>query len=69
MQQEFLDPVCGVLVVPTNARGWRVYHGRTNYFCSIEHMEMFDRDPDQYGSRNIVPATPQSDSAEETKSY
>jgi YHS domain-containing protein len=69
MQEEFLDPVCGVMVLPTNARGWRVYHGRTHYFCSSEHMEIFDRDPDKYVARQQIPNTGQGSSASETKSY
>jgi YHS domain-containing protein len=47
-QFEFKDPVCGVMVTDGNAGGLRVYRGRMLYFCSKEHREMFERDPEKY---------------------
>jgi YHS domain-containing protein len=44
----FRDPVCGMLVTDSNAGGWRVYRGRTLYFCSSQHREMFEKDPEKY---------------------
>lgn len=48
MLERFSDPVCGVEVNAMNARGQREYRGRFYYFCSLEHQEMFDRDPEKY---------------------
>jgi YHS domain-containing protein len=69
MLEEFSDPVCGVMVTATNAGGWRVHRGKTLYFCSKEHMEIFDQDPDKYVSEGKRLNTGLSDESQNTKSY
>lgn len=51
MLDEFFDPVCGVTVNAMNSNGWREYRGRIYYFCSVEHRDMFDKDPEKYAAR------------------
>ena len=39
------DPVCGMLVEPSEAAGKREFAGRTWYFCSADCLAKFDRTP------------------------
>ena len=45
------DPVCGMQVSEQQARGKSDYKGKTLYFCSMSCKEQFDRDPEQYASK------------------
>jgi YHS domain-containing protein len=40
-----------VTVNAMNSNGWREYRGRIYYFCSVEHRDMFDKDPEKYAAR------------------
>lgn len=42
------DPVCGMLVDPTQAAGQRQYGGKTYYLCSPACLERFDLAPQRY---------------------
>jgi len=35
-------------LTPETAEATTVYQGRTYYFCSIEHKEAFDKNPEHY---------------------
>ena len=48
------DPVCGMLVDPTQAAGQRTYQGKAHYFCSATCLEKFDQAPQRY----TAPAKP-----------
>jgi len=47
------DPVCGMLVEPTEAAGQRTLDGKTFYFCSPACVAKFDKAPQRY-----APAAP-----------
>src|SRR5437899_4263343 len=45
----FIDPVCGMSVEPTTARGGSATHGgKTYYFCAPSCREKFQADPQRY---------------------
>lgn len=46
--QEYIDPICGMVVDPKDAADTRVYDGRTIYFCSKHCAGVFDEDPAKY---------------------
>jgi Cu(I)/Ag(I) efflux system membrane fusion protein len=53
------DPVCGRPVSVKKAEDagrTRVYEGKTYYFCSVECLESFDKDPQRYVGRESAPA-------------
>ncbi len=43
-----LDPVCGMTVDPSTAKGQAEHAGRTYYFCSTHCVAKFQQDPEQY---------------------
>ena len=49
------DPVCGVQVDPASAKS-SVYRGRLFFFCSPEHRDAFEAQPERY-VHGSVPAT------------
>ena len=44
------DPVCGMLVEPSEAAGKREFAGRTWYFCSADCLKKFDQAPQRYAN-------------------
>jgi len=42
-----VDPVCGMTVSTDNAKS-SVHHGTVYYFCSAEHRDQFEADPERY---------------------
>lgn len=42
-----IDPVCG-MGVRTDGSKSSVYHGTVYYFCSAEHRDAFEADPERY---------------------
>ncbi len=42
------DPVCGMVISPSRARGTSPLDGITYYFCSANCLDCFERDPDRY---------------------
>lgn len=42
------DPVCGMTVMPETAAGAWEYGGEVYYFCSVNCLERFKRDPEDY---------------------
>jgi membrane fusion protein, copper/silver efflux system len=57
-----LDPVCGRPVSvkkAVEAGRTRVYEGKTYYFCSVECLESFDKDPQRYAGREPASAAPE----------
>ena len=48
VQQDTIDPVCGMTVDPEQAAGTSEYHGRRYFFCSTSCLERFQADPEQY---------------------
>ena len=51
MAETYKCPVCGMEVTPATAGGQSEYQGRTYYFCSTEHKEAFDKNPEKYISQ------------------
>jgi len=49
-----IDPVCGMSVVPEQARGSAEYQNKTYYFCSPHCVKKFQADPERY----LKPAAP-----------
>ena len=45
--QTEIDPVCGMTVSTDNARS-SVHHGTVYYFCSAQHRDQFEADPERY---------------------
>ena len=43
-----LDPVCGMMVNPSEAAGTSEYNGKTYYFCAPGCKRDFDKDPEKY---------------------
>ena len=43
-----IDPVCGMAVNQTTAKGQTAYEGKEIYFCSQECLQAFLSDPDKY---------------------
>jgi Cu+-exporting ATPase len=46
-----IDPVCGMSVDPTRARGSAEHAGKSYYFCSPHCVEKFKADPEKYLSQ------------------
>src|SRR6516165_4464421 len=46
-----LDPVCGMTVNPSSAKGRAEHAGKTYYFCSKHCVHKFEQAPDQYLSK------------------
>jgi YHS domain-containing protein len=44
-----VDPVCG-MSVRTDSSKSSVYHGTVYYFCSAEHRDAFEADPERYAA-------------------
>lgn len=52
-----IDPVCGMQVDPASAKS-SIYRGQPYFFCSTEHRDAFELNPEQYLRQGSVPATP-----------
>ena len=59
------DPVCGMNVSPSTAKGNSVYEGHTYYFCSLKCKGKFDQNPSQF-LKPQAPAKPQAQDVEYT---
>lgn len=42
------DPVCGMMIEPSDAVGTTDYEGKTYYFCSEDCKVEFDENPEDY---------------------
>jgi YHS domain-containing protein len=51
-----VDPVCGMQVDPVSSKS-SVYRGAVYFFCSAEHRDAFEADPERYLKNGSVPAT------------
>ena len=47
-ENEVLDPVCGMMILPGEAAGHASYKGHTYYFCSEWCLEQFTNNPAQF---------------------
>src|SRR6516225_6451652 len=47
-QEDFRDPVCGMVVNPATAPATAVHEGRPYYFCSPSCLRQFQADPGRY---------------------
>lgn len=45
---EFVDPVCGMTVMPETAAGSTVHEGQTYYFCNPHCLKKFQADPKKF---------------------
>ena len=57
------DPVCGMDVEPSKAKGTSVYKGETIYFCNPNCKIKFDKAPDMYMAAGGSAAMPHVDTA------
>jgi len=48
MNDQRLDPVCGMTVAPDSAAAYSVYKGKTYYFCAPLCKQRFDADPQPF---------------------
>lgn len=48
MNQEVIDPVCGMALGPGEVREQQLYQGRTYFFCSVGCAGKFGRAPERY---------------------
>jgi Cu+-exporting ATPase len=51
MNNQVVDPVCGMQVDPATSAGSFEYKGATHHFCSIRCLEKFKSDPDSFINR------------------
>jgi len=42
------DPVCGMTVTPETAAGAWEHGGEAYYFCSLNCLELFKKDPENF---------------------
>ncbi len=49
-EQSVKDPVCGMMVKPSEAAATVEHKGKTYYFCSQDCASSFKDDPDTYAS-------------------
>jgi len=66
VEEEVLDPVCGMMILPGDAAGRFDYHGQTYYFCSEWCLEQFKGNPAQFldtkpSDRTAAPADPDAE--------
>jgi P-type Cu+ transporter len=54
----FVDPVCGMKVVPEKAAGQETYKGTTYYFCGRGCLARFKADPEKYVRAPLAPPAP-----------
>lgn len=47
-EQEAVDPVCKMKVLPSKAAAKSEYKGRTYYFCAPGCKQSFDKEPQKY---------------------
>ncbi len=47
-----IDPVCGMQVETATAKT-SVYRGTAYYFCSAQHRDAFENNPDSYLNRSV----------------
>ncbi len=47
-EEEVLDPVCGMMILPGDAAGHFDYNGQTYYFCNESCLEQFKGNPAQF---------------------
>ena len=59
LEQQVLDPVCGMTIDPADAVGHVDHKGHTYYFCSESCLEQFKENPDRFltTDRSTLPAT------------
>ncbi len=49
-EQRVKDPVCGMMIRPSEAAATVEHKGKTYYFCSQDCASSFKDDPDTYAS-------------------
>ncbi len=65
-ENEVLDPVCGMMILPADSAGQTDYEGHTYYFCSEWCLEQFQKNPAQFlearpADRPAAPADPEAE--------
>ncbi|NWF76709.1 MAG: heavy metal translocating P-type ATPase [Nitrospirae bacterium] len=45
---QVIDPVCKMVIEDTEAAGTSTYKGTTYYFCNLQCLEKFNKDPEKY---------------------
>lgn len=57
-QSTFIDPICGMTVIPEKAAGRHEYKGKTYYFCNVRCLDKFKNSPDTYLNKPKSAAAP-----------
>lgn len=65
-QETLKDPVCGMNVSPSTAKGSSFHEGHTYFFCSLKCKEKFDLNPSQFLNQTQAPPKPQAQEVEYT---
>jgi len=65
-EQEVLDPVCGMMILPSEAAGHTDYDGHIYHFCSESCLEQFRKNPSGFlethpAERPAAPADPEAE--------
>lgn len=55
IQEEFVDPVCGMTVDPEDAAGTVEYRGKRYYFCNPHCVEQFRENPEKFLNPSEAP--------------
>ena len=53
-EHEVLDPVCGMMILPSDAAGQTEHNGQTYYFCTEWCLEQFKKNPSQFLETNAA---------------
>ena len=59
VEEEVLDPVCGMMILPEDAVDTVEHAGQTIYFCNRSCVEKFKADPEKYLSPRATEAAPE----------
>jgi Cu+-exporting ATPase len=67
VEQDVVDPVCGMTISPADSVGEVVHRGHTYYFCNESCLERFKADPEEFvGPGGRAPREPADPEAEYT---
>lgn len=59
IREQLIDPVCGEHMNPEEAPAVTSYEGRSYYFCSDTHKEVFESNPSYYAEKARIEETGQ----------
>ena len=65
--REVIDPVCGMIILPSAAVGHATHRGQTYHFCSQSCLDKFEAAPEAY--LNPAPAAPHGPEPGDAREY